>query len=162
MQRTRLTNAECPIARSLDQVGEWWSILLMRDALQGLRRFDEFSQSLGIAPNMLTRRLTALVEAGMLERVPYCQRPLRYEYVPTAKGEDFAVVLMAFVDWGNRHYAAEGESVQVVERQSGKRLQLAFTDPDDGRTVAPDHCTVQPGPAASAAMRARLGRIVKD
>ncbi|RGP57150.1 winged helix-turn-helix transcriptional regulator [Pseudomonas abyssi] len=159
MQRTKLSNAECPIARSLDEVGEWWSMLLMRDALQGLRRFDEFSQSLGIAPNMLTRRLTALVEAGMLERVPYSQRPLRYEYVPTAKGEDFATVLMAFVDWGNRHYATEGESVQVVERQSGKRLQLTFTDPDDGRTVAPAHCTVQPGPAASAAMRARLERI---
>ena len=71
MQRTKLSNAECPIARSLDEVGEWWSMLLMRDALQGLRRFDEFSQSLGIAPNMLTRRLTALVEAGMLERVPW-------------------------------------------------------------------------------------------
>ena len=55
MQRTKLSNAECPIARSLDEVGEWWSMLLMRDALQGLRRFDEFSQSLGIAPNMLTR-----------------------------------------------------------------------------------------------------------
>ncbi|MEL0167370.1 MAG: helix-turn-helix domain-containing protein [Pseudomonadaceae bacterium] len=159
MQRTKLTNAECPIAQSLDQVGEWWSILLMRDALQGLRRFDEFSQSLGIAPNMLTRRLTALVDAGMLERVPYSQRPLRYEYVPTAKGEDFAVVLMAFIDWGNRHYAAEGESVQVVERQSGKRLQLAFTDPDDGRTLSPAQCSVHAGPAASAGMRERLARM---
>lgn len=157
MQRKKLTHVECPIARSLDQVGEWWSILLMRDALQGLRRFDQFSQSLGIAPNMLTRRLTALVEAGMLERVPYSQRPLRYEYVPTAKGEDFASVLMAFVDWGNRHYATEGESVQVVDRDAGKRLQLAFTDPEDGRVLAPQQCTVQPGPAASDAMRERFG-----
>lgn len=158
MQRKKLTNAECPIARSLNEVGEWWSILLMRDALQGLRRFDEFSQSLGIAPNMLTRRLTALVDAGMLERVPYSQRPLRYEYVPTAKGEDFASVLMAFVDWGNRHYAEEGESVQVVDRQTGKRVQLRFIDPDDGRAITPDHCTVQPGPAASERMRERFGR----
>lgn len=78
MQQNKLTHVECPIARSLDQVGEWCRILLMRDALQGLRRFDQFSQSLGIAPNMLTRRLSALVEAGMLERVPYSQRPLRY------------------------------------------------------------------------------------
>ncbi|OWL90318.1 winged helix-turn-helix transcriptional regulator [Halopseudomonas aestusnigri] len=158
MQRNKLTHVECPIARSLDQVGEWWSILLMRDALQGLRRFDQFSQSLGIAPNMLTRRLNALVEAGMLERVPYSQRPLRYEYVPTAKGEDFASVLMAFVDWGNRHYATEGESVQVVDRDTGRRLQLAFTDPEDGRVLVPQQCTVQPGPAASDAMRERLGR----
>jgi Predicted transcriptional regulators len=83
MQRKSLTRDECPIARSLDRVGEWWSILIMRDALQGLRRFDEFSRSLGIAPNMLTRRLTALVEAGMLERRAYSERPPRYEYVPT-------------------------------------------------------------------------------
>lgn len=156
MQRTTLSNAECPIARSLDQVGEWWSILLMRDALQGLRRFDEFSKSLGIAPNMLTRRLNALVDAGMLERVPYSQRPLRQEYLPTAKGKDFSRVLMAFIDWGNRHYAEDGESVQVVHRESGARLQLAFTDQADGRAVAPQDCAVQPGPAASAQMRERL------
>lgn len=90
MQRKTFADAECPIARSLERVGEWWSILIMRDALQGLRRFDEFSRSLDIAPNMLTRRLNALVEAGLLERQPYSQRPLRYQYVPTAKGEDFS------------------------------------------------------------------------
>ncbi|HEJ1967469.1 TPA: helix-turn-helix transcriptional regulator, partial [Pseudomonas aeruginosa] len=65
MQRKTFADAECPIARSLERVGEWWSILIMRDALQGLRRFDEFSRSLDIAPNMLTRRLNALVEAGL-------------------------------------------------------------------------------------------------
>ena len=70
MQRKSLVSDECPIARSLERVGEWWSILIMRDALHGLRRFDEFSRSLGIAPNMLTRRLNGLVEAGMLERLP--------------------------------------------------------------------------------------------
>ncbi|MFO6384726.1 winged helix-turn-helix transcriptional regulator, partial [Pseudomonas aeruginosa] len=74
MQRKTFADAECPIARSLERVGEWWSILIMRDALQGLRRFDEFSRSLDIAPNMLTRRLNALVEAGLLERQPYSQR----------------------------------------------------------------------------------------
>lgn len=123
MQRKTFADAECPIARSLERVGEWWSILIMRDALQGLRRFDEFSRSLDIAPNMLTRRLNALVEAGLLERQPYSQRPLRYQYVPTAKGEDFRVVLMAFVAWGNRHYAEEGQSVQLVERTSGRPVR---------------------------------------
>ncbi|RQF78548.1 winged helix-turn-helix transcriptional regulator, partial [Pseudomonas aeruginosa] len=77
MQRKTFADAECPSARSLERVGEWWGILIMRDALQGLRRFDEFSRSLDIAPNMLTRRLNALVEAGLLERQPYSQRPLR-------------------------------------------------------------------------------------
>ncbi|MPQ66608.1 MULTISPECIES: winged helix-turn-helix transcriptional regulator [Pseudomonas] len=156
MQRKTLSHAECPVARSLERVGEWWNILIMRDALHGLKRFDEFSRSLEIAPNMLTRRLNGLVDAGLLERQPYSQRPLRHEYVPTAKGEDFRVVLMAFVEWGNRHYAPEGESVQIVERGSGRPLQLMMADIADGRPVPLDRSTVQAGPAASEQMRQRL------
>lgn len=157
MQRKTLIHAECPIARSLERVGEWWSILIMRDALHGLRRFEEFSRSLEIAPNMLTRRLNSLVEAGLLERQPYSQRPLRYQYVPTAKGEDFRVVLMAFVAWGNRHYAPEGESVQIVERETGRPVLPVMADIADGRLVPLDQCSVQAGPAASAGMRQRFG-----
>ncbi len=156
MQRKTLIHAECPVARSLERVGEWWSILIMRDALHGLKRFDEFSRSLEIAPNMLTRRLNALVDAGLLEREPYSQRPLRYQYVPTAKGEDFRVVLMAFVEWGNRHYAPEGQSVQIVECESGRPLQLMMADIADGRQVPLERSTVQAGPAASEQMRQRL------
>lgn len=159
MQRKTLIHAECPIARSLERVGEWWSILIMRDALHGLRRFEEFSRSLDIAPNMLTRRLNSLVEAGLLERQPYSQRPLRYQYVPTAKGEDFRVVLMAFVAWGNRHYAPEGESVQIVERKTGRPVLPMMADIADGHLVPLDQCTVQAGPAASAYMRQRLGAM---
>lgn len=159
MQRKTLLHAECPIARSLERVGEWWSILLMRDALHGLRRFEEFSRSLDIAPNMLTRRLNSLVEAGLLERQPYSQRPLRYQYVPTAKGEDFRVVLMAFVAWGNRHYAPEGESVQLVERKTGRPVLPMMADIADGRLVPLDQCSVQAGPSASAGMRQRLGSM---
>ena len=159
MQRKTLIHAECPIARSLERVGEWWSILIMRDALHGLRRFEEFSRSLDIAPNMLTRRLNSLVEAGLLERQPYSQRPLRYQYVPTAKGEDFRVVLMAFVAWGNRHYAPEGESVQIVERETGRPVLPMMADVADGRLVPLDQCSVQAGPAASAGMRQRLGSM---
>ena len=157
MQRKTLLHAECPIARSLERVGEWWSILIMRDALHGLKRFDEFSRSLDIAPNMLTRRLNSLVEAGLLERQPYSERPLRYQYVPTAKGEDFRVVLMAFVAWGNRHYAPEGESVQIVERETGRPVLPVMADIADGRLVPLDQCSVQAGPAASAGMRQRFG-----
>lgn len=131
----------------------------MRDALHGLRRFEEFSRSLDIAPNMLTRRLNSLVEAGLLERQPYSQRPLRYQYVPTAKGEDFRVVLMAFVAWGNRHYAPEGESVQIVERETGRPVLPVMADIADGRLVPLDQCSVQAGPAASAGMRQRFGSM---
>ena len=131
----------------------------MRDALHGLRRFDEFSRSLDIAPNMLTRRLKSLVEDGLLERRAYSERPLRYEYVPTAKGEDFRVVLMALVAWGNRHYAPEGESVQIVERETGRLVQLMAADTAGGHLVPLAQCTVQAGPAASAGMRQRLRAI---
>ncbi len=155
MQRKSLISDECPIARSLERVGEWWSILIMRDALHGLRRFDEFSRSLGIAPNMLTRRLTALVEAGMLERRAYSERPPRHEYVPTAKGEDFRMVLMALVAWGNRHYAEEGASVEVVERDSGRALQPVMANAE-GQVVPWDACLIQAGPAASEGMRERF------
>ena len=157
MQRKTFADAECPIALSLERVGEWWSILIMRDALQGLRRFDEFSRSLEIAPNMLTRRLNSLVEAGLLERRAYSQRPLRYEYVPTARGEDVRVVLMAFVAWGNRHYVQGEESVQLVERDTGRPVRRIMAEVREGHCVPLDDCTVQAGPAASAPMRLRLG-----
>src|SRR5215510_7010236 len=94
MQRTSFKEMLCPIARGLDRVGEWWSMLILRDALDGSTRFEQFQRSLPIAPNMLTRRLTALVEAGLMERRRYSDRPPRYEYVPTARGNDFRPVLV--------------------------------------------------------------------
>jgi DNA-binding HxlR family transcriptional regulator len=90
MQRKSFGKMACPIARSLERVGEWWSILIIRDALQGLTRFDEFQKSLNIAPNMLTRRLSALIDAGLLERRRYSDRSPRYEYILTERGRDFS------------------------------------------------------------------------
>src|SRR5271167_4909995 len=103
MQRTRFTAMDCPIARSLDRVGEWWSILILRDALRGVTRFEDFRRSLGVAPNMLTRRLAALVESGLLERRRYNEHPPRDEYVLTERGRDFRPVLLSLLAWGNRH-----------------------------------------------------------
>src|SRR5919198_1786515 len=121
MQRKSFGRMTCPIARSLERVGEWWSILILRDALHGLTRFDEFQKSLGIAPNMLTRRLNALVEAGLLERRRYSERPLRDEYVLTQAGRDFRPVLWALLAWGNKHFAPEGASVVIVDSQTGEQ-----------------------------------------
>src|SRR3954470_13455385 len=83
MQRKSFGSMACPIARSLERVGEWWSILILRDAFRGLTRFDQFQKSLDIAPNMLTRRLATLVESGLLERRVYSEHPPRHEYVLT-------------------------------------------------------------------------------
>ncbi len=102
MQHKSFENMPCPIARSLARVGEWWSMLILRDALHGMTRFDQFQKSLGIAPNMLTRRLNALVEAGLLTRRRYSEKPPRDEYLLTARGRDFRPVLLALLAWGNR------------------------------------------------------------
>ena len=111
MQRKSFAEMTCPIARSLEHVGEWWSMLILRDAFGGTTRFDDFQQSLGIAPNMLARRLTALVEAGLLERRRYSERPPRDEYVLTERGRDFKPVLIALVTFGKKHFAAPGRAV---------------------------------------------------
>lgn len=104
MQRKSLSDDKCPVARTLDRVGDWWSMLILRDAGFGLTRFDQFQDSLGIAPNMLTRRLAALVETGFLERRAYSERPPRYEYLLTQKGRDFRPVLEALKAFGEDHY----------------------------------------------------------
>src|SRR4029077_15428128 len=97
MRRKSFGKMTCPIARSLERVGEWWSMLIMRDALHGIRRFDEFQKSLGIAPNMLSRRVTSLVVARPRERRIYSEHPPRDEYLPTARGRDFRPVLLSLL-----------------------------------------------------------------
>jgi DNA-binding HxlR family transcriptional regulator len=149
MRRKSFGKMQCPIARSLERVGEWWSILILRDALHGLRRFDEFQNSLDIAPNMLTRRLNALVESELLERHRYSERPPRDEYLLTERGRDFRPVVLSLLAWGNRHFAPEGVSVMLVNRNTGAAVDPILADPATGRPVdEPDYVLV-PGPAAS-------------
>jgi DNA-binding HxlR family transcriptional regulator len=156
MQRKSFGTMQCPIARSLERVGEWWSILILRDALAGMTRFDEFQKSLGIAPNMLTRRLVALVEAGLLERHRYSEHPPRDEYRLTERGRDFRPVMLAMLAWGNRHFATEGASVQIVDAASGAVADPILVDRKTGRPlVGPDY-VLAPGPAAGEGMRQRL------
>src|ERR1700744_1752956 len=135
MQHKALTSTQCPIARSLERVGEWWSILILRDAFQGLTRFDQFQKNLDIAPNMLSRRLEALVEAGMLERRRYSERPPRDEYVLTERGRAFRPVLLALLAFGNRHFAPEGPAVQIVHAASGVPADPVLTDRISGRPI---------------------------
>ncbi|MBE7201302.1 MAG: helix-turn-helix transcriptional regulator [Parafilimonas terrae] len=155
MQRTPFDQMPCPVARSLDRVGEWWSILILRDAFYGLTRFDQFAQSLGIAPNMLTRRLKALCEAGLLERRPYQERPPRYEYVLTEKGRDFRPVLWTLFAWGNRHLAPEGESVILTDPATGLPVDPVVVDRRTGRPLE-EGVRVAAGPAASDRLRRRF------
>jgi DNA-binding HxlR family transcriptional regulator len=155
MQRTSFSDMQCPIARSLERVGEWWSILILRDAFQGLTQFDQFQKSLGIAPNMLTRRLNSLVEAGLLERRRYSEHPPRDEYVLTERGRDFRPVLWALLTWGNRHFAPEGPCVLIVDKETGKPADPVLVDRKTGKIMTTDTFRSAPGPAADARTRAR-------
>src|SRR5580692_11331746 len=128
MQRKNLGHTQCPVARSLERVGEWWSILILRDAVYGLKRFDEFQKSLEIAPNMLTRRLNSLVQDGILERRLYSEKPPRHEYVLTQKGRDFRPVLVALLAWGNKHFAPEGASVLLADKATGAIAEPIVVD----------------------------------
>ena len=155
MQRKSFGNMQCPIARSLERVGEWWSILILRDAFQGLTRFDEFQKSLDIAPNMLSRRLNALVEGGMLKRRRYTDHPPRYEYVLTERGRDFRPVLLAMLAWGNTHFAPEGKSVVVVDRATGIEADPVLVDRVSGRLLTEPDFGTAAGPAADEGTRHR-------
>jgi len=135
MRHKSFTPMQCPIARGLEHVGEWWSILILRDAFRGLRRFDEFRDSLGIAPTMLTKRLSSLVEAGLLERRPYSEHPPRDEYVLTEVGRDFRPVLLAMMAFGNRHFPPDRQTVQIVDQRTGAAVDPILVDPATGQRV---------------------------
>ena len=156
MKRKSFEGMQCPVARSLERVGEWWSMLIMRDAFYGIRRFDDFVQSLGIAPNILSRRLTDLVEAGLLERRPYSSRPKRYEYVLTEQGRDFRPVLLALTAWGNRHFAHEGPSIVLTDTVTGEPVDLALVDLRTGEPITRARHTITAGPAANERTRASV------
>src|ERR1700759_1376555 len=132
MQRKSFGDMQCPIARSLERVGEWWSILILRDAFAGMTRFDQFQKSLGISPNMLTRRLAGLVEAGLRERRRYSTKPPRDEYLLTARGRDFRPVLLTLLAWGNRHFAPEGASVVLADEATGRIADPILVDRNSG------------------------------
>src|SRR5712671_1041483 len=145
MRRKSFQKMHCPIARSLERVGEWWSMLILRDALHGFTRFEDFRESLDIAPNILAVRLASLVESGMLEKRQYSAHPPRFEYVPTQRGRDFRPVLLSLMAFGNKHFAPEGAMVEVVDTQTGKPV------------ATPDYAMV-PGPAANARIKKRYAR----
>ena len=158
MQRKSFGEMQCPVARSLERVGEWWSILILRDAFYGMTRFDEFQRSLGVAPTILTRRLKALVEAGLLERRPYQTRPVRHEYVLTERGRDFRPVILNLIAWGNRHFAPEGTSVDMEDARTGSAVDPGFVERGTERPVPLRSIRIKAGPAADSVLRERIAR----
>ena len=135
----------CPVARALDRVGDSWSMLILRDAGRGFTRYDQFRTSLGIAPNILSRRLKALTEAGLLAKRRYHERPPRDEYVLTEAGRDFLPVLHVLGEWSRRHHG--GGVSSLVDAETGARVEPVVVDRATGRLLAdralrlvlPDH-----------------------
>ena len=159
MQRTSFSAFKCPAARALESVGDWWSILILRDALQGLTRFDEFQKNLGVAPNILTRRLKHLTDEGLFERRLYSERPPRYEYVLTDKGRDFFPVLMALFTWGNRHLPPEEVAMRLADPVTGEDRDPLLIDRVTGRAFHPEDTILVPGPAADDAVHERIAQM---
>lgn len=129
-----LSDAFCPIARGLACVGDAWSMLILRDASQGLTRFDEFRKSLGIAPTILTRRLATLTEEGLLEKRRYSERPPRDEYVLTTAGRDFLPVLVLLGAWG-RKYRGEGRLTRYLDAETGEEIEPVAVDAVTGAKI---------------------------
>lgn len=118
-------NQDCSIARALEVVGERWTLLIVREALNGTRRFDDFQQHLGIARNILASRLERLVQEGVLERHQYQSRPARFEYMPTTKAEELLPVTLALLAWGSRYYADPDEGPPLILRHDPCGSDLA-------------------------------------
>ncbi|HEY2110408.1 MAG TPA: helix-turn-helix domain-containing protein [Dongiaceae bacterium] len=162
MQHKNSGNLQCPIARSLERVGERWSILILRDAFHGLTRFDQFQKSLDIAPNILARRLKSLVEAGLLERRRYSAHPPRDEYLLTERGRDFRPVIWSLLAWGNKHFAPEGLSVQLVDTATGAPADPVLVDRATGRPLTAPTFRSVAGPAADEQTKLRQAFLAKN
>ncbi|MGV1986827.1 winged helix-turn-helix transcriptional regulator [Agrobacterium sp. 22-221-1] len=129
-----LSDQPCLIARSLALVGDAWSMLIMRDAHAGLTRFDDFRKSLGIAPTMLTARLSSLTEEGLLVKRRYSDRPPRYEYMLTEASRDFLPVLFAIGAWGNKHRGG-GEVTRFFDAETGTEIDPVTIDRVTGAPI---------------------------
>jgi DNA-binding HxlR family transcriptional regulator len=158
MEHKSFEGMSCPIALALDHVGEWWSILILRDATHGITRFDQFQKSLGISTNSLSRRLGKLVDAGLLERRRYNDRPPRDEYLLTEAGEAFRPILIALYAWGIQYFPPEAPNVRLVDRESGLDVDPIMIDRATGHPLDEEHSMLIAGPAADD----RLRRILEQ
>jgi DNA-binding HxlR family transcriptional regulator len=139
----------CSIARSLEVVGERWTLLILRDAVLGMQRFEEFQRSLGIASNVLTNRLKRLCDEGVLERLPDEQRPGRPKYALTDKGRELAPALIVLMKWGDRHYPTPGGPPRLtLHAGCGGNFGADFRCDRCGKQLAPGELQLPPGPGA--------------
>lgn len=139
MRRSSFDHMPCPVAQALELIGDSWNVLILREAFYGSSRFDQFVTRLGIASNVLTRRLRALVDSGLLERRRYSEHPPRYEYLLTERGRDLRPVLLTLLQWGKRHAGPIGDAVQLIDTRTDQPVQIALVDARSGEPIGPQH-----------------------
>ncbi len=149
MRRTSFADWDCSVAKATDILGDWWTPLVVRSALLGVRRFDDFVDMLGIPRNVLTERLNRLVGEGILERTAYSERPPRFEYGLTEKGRDLAIPVLALMQWGDRHFPNKPPRI-ARRRSDGSRIKAVLVD-HDNNVVNPAEIEIVSGPGLSAA-----------
>jgi DNA-binding HxlR family transcriptional regulator len=155
MKRTSFEDADCPVARSLDALGDWWSLLIIRDAFLGLRRFSEFQKNLGLAKNILTVRLRALVEHDILTTAPASDGSAYQEYLLTPKGRGVFPVLVALRQWSEEFSGGPGEfATLLVDRSKGRPVRKLELRAHDGRLLHDGDTDLKPNPNLKRRRRA--------
>jgi DNA-binding HxlR family transcriptional regulator len=145
VERKSFSSMHCSVAQCLEVVGEWWSLLIVRDAFLGVKRFDEFQQRLGISRNILNQRLARLVDAGVLVKVPYSEHPPRYDYRLTDKGRDLWPVITAMRQWGDQHAAPDGPPIHLIHEQCGQISEPQMVCSACGEPIGPRDVRAIPG-----------------
>jgi DNA-binding HxlR family transcriptional regulator len=155
VKRTSFANDDCPIARSLDAIGDWWSLLIIREALLGARRFGEFQKRLGLAKNILTVRLRGLVEDGILTTAPAADGSAYQDYLLTPKGRGVFPVLVALRQWSEEFDDRPEEITTIlVDREKGRPVRKLELRSQDGRLLDVGQITLKPNPAYRRKRRA--------
>ncbi len=156
MRHNKLDDMNCSIANALDLIGEWWTILILREAFFGTRRFEDFQQHLGIARNILTARLRKLCDGGILQRVPIKEGAKRHEYKLTAMGRDLYPTLIALTQWGDRWLHLDGAPIKFIEHATGEEIADVAILSQQGRELDALDLKLMPGPGATAETTERL------
>jgi len=146
VERKSFAGMNCSVAQCLEVIGEWWSMLIIRDTFLGITRFDQFQARLGISRNILNQRLGRLVDVGILDKVAYSEHPPRFDYRLTSKGRDLWPVLTAMRQWGDKHAAPGGPPLQVVHKTCGKVSRAILVCSACGERVGPRDVRAVPGP----------------
>lgn len=159
LRQPNLIPFECPAAQALERLGDWWCILILRDAFQGVRRFSEFRDSLGVATNILSSRLKHLTDGELLEQKQYSTHPPRFEYVLTEKGQDIYPVAVALYAWAQRHIPENELATWLGDRDTGRILEPIMVDASTGKEITFDNTILIPGKAAGERTFQRIERV---